>query len=812
MHACILDGNLEYRTDGMILRIAWPIDATNVEEPGWLIGWTTTYNEGTSSPEYDETSGRNSSSYAVPKKRRDYDGNSGDTHGNGGRTQGDPNHGIGNEVQTDGHVSGNGDKDCVEGSQATGIADSATTTVVGIIPKRVISNPRVATCFLDSVNKSSAFETVKSYCNGTLVLLGEWFVRQLSQPSHEDTDHQKGHIWIVLEAGHLPGIQVEKTAACGNFLTHQATLLSESGRFAPTLRKGFYRRQEINSFHILFYQRRRLDRFEYYSNSLYTYQRYHGATEFELLLHQINVAPIVLGLIKTWLQNSFANVVSDTIPVETANNLPAQNQVLIKKVMVEVYNVCPKAVNNNYPKRSLEAHTSTEKESYQIVNSTSESGIVRALKWAACQPIIAVMLFLRMYAEVIISFLNIQVPIWSPLFGGKRFRQISVLGKLMDRKCREYCTWPSVLVHLRRATGHKDAERWYWESPHAAASHHIAVYSSMSLALLDVVLGLCLGLYLMANSFESGPVLRGLHHLVRITHIEVLKNNIEWLMGVPAGFKFNQALSYRLGCINLEAIDAWDTITTLLTPWEPVIVLGIGMCGVFGITLIFALTTDILNFATFHISVLRSIFARVHAFNLSVLASLWRLFRGKKWNVLRERVDSAEFDTSELLMGTLLFACVFFLFTTWFVYYAFFSFLWLFVLSMRAALWTLMAILNRFPFYAVYMKFWYPYSMPGKTAIQLIGRVQGKDDCSNEGYENMCMQVISFPAPIGAIFNVYADVWGNLKAHYSPTKIILAALKGEEVSQAPEFTGDFNPSMPTPTVSEYTNAVIQLFR
>lgn len=55
------------------------------------------------------------------------------------------------------------------------------------------------------------------------------------------------------------------------------------------------------------------------------------------------------------------------------------------------------------------------------------------------------------------------------------------------------------------------------------------------------------------------------------------------------------------------------------------------------------------------------------------LVSMWRLFRGRKWNPLRRRVDSASFDAEELFLGTLLFTLTLFLLPTTAVYYAVFS-------------------------------------------------------------------------------------------------------------------------------------------
>lgn len=55
------------------------------------------------------------------------------------------------------------------------------------------------------------------------------------------------------------------------------------------------------------------------------------------------------------------------------------------------------------------------------------------------------------------------------------------------------------------------------------------------------------------------------------------------------------------------------------------------------------------------------------------MASLWRLFRGKKWNVLRQRVDSAVYDADQLFVGTLLFTVLLFILPTTGLYYVVFT-------------------------------------------------------------------------------------------------------------------------------------------
>ena len=67
--------------------------------------------------------------------------------------------------------------------------------------------------------------------------------------------------------------------------------------------------------------------------------------------------------------------------------------------------------------------------------------------------------------------------------------------------------------------------------------------------------------------------------------------------------------------------------------------------------------------------VLRISLCRLYSLQVFSLTSLWRLFRGKKWNVLRHRVDSASYDIDQLFVGTLFFTLLFFLLPTMLLYY-----------------------------------------------------------------------------------------------------------------------------------------------
>ncbi|CAK8543145.1 unnamed protein product [Lathyrus sativus] len=90
-----------------------------------------------------------------------------------------------------------------------------------------------------------------------------------------------------------------------------------------------------------------------------------------------------------------------------------------------------------------------------------------------------------------------------------------------------------------------------------------------------------------------------------------LRSGCVWLMGNPAGFKLNAELAGVLGLLSLNAIQA--------------------------------------------------------------LAALWRLFRGRKWNPLRQRLDSFEYTVKQHIVGSLLFTPLLLLLPTTSVFYIFFS-------------------------------------------------------------------------------------------------------------------------------------------
>lgn len=139
-----------------------------------------------------------------------------------------------------------------------------------------------------------------------------------------------------------------------------------------------------------------------------------------------------------------------------------------------------------------------------------------------------------------------------------------------------------------------------------------------------------------------------------------------------------------------------------LLPYLPTMVYLLGLSGLLGTTMFFSFASDLLALLTFHIFVFYLMATSIFRWHLSMLGALFNIFRGecyalrgrgaraegtdadlhpfsfpvatgKKFNVLRNRVEPAVYEVDQLLLGTILFTLAAFLFPTVLVYYLAFA-------------------------------------------------------------------------------------------------------------------------------------------
>ena len=133
-----------------------------------------------------------------------------------------------------------------------------------------------------------------------------------------------------------------------------------------------------------------------------------------------------------------------------------------------------------------------------------------------------------------------------------------------------------------------------------------------------------------------------------------------------------------------------------------------------------SLFSDLVSLLTLHIYSFYVASARIYNWQLTIIFSLFHLFRGKKRNVLRNRIDSCDYDLDQLLLGTILFTLLFFLLPTVFVFYLTFASARMAIIVLKAALDTALACLNHFPLFALMLRFKDSGRLPGKRGILTI--------------------------------------------------------------------------------------------
>lgn len=115
---------------------------------------------------------------------------------------------------------------------------------------------------------------------------------------------------------------------------------------------------------------------------------------------------------------------------------------------------------------------------------------------------------------------------------------------------------------------------------------------------------------------------------------------------------------------------------------------GYTFISLLGLTVFLSALQDGLALFALHLTLCEKATSFIVRWQLHSLGGLWNLFRGKpelmnrgetqlipqgkRWNVLRQRTDSYNYDVDQLLLGTLLFTVSAFLFPTVLVYSALF--------------------------------------------------------------------------------------------------------------------------------------------
>lgn len=220
-------------------------------------------------------------------------------------------------------------------------------------------------------------------------------------------------------------------------------------------------------------------------------------------------------------------------------------------------------------------------------------------------------------------------------------------------------------------------------------------------AMLDMVAGwlVCAVLLLVVHYYNASFQW---YMEVKQSTLTSLIQQIGWLETFPTGFKLNVPLTQKLG-YEIRTLLRYQERFLLDTIWNTdifrsYIVPGLAyLAAVSGGSSFLALWLDMWRLETMQCLLLATFFRNLYQAELFLLSALFRLFRGKKRNLLRQRTDSIKYDAMQLLVGTLGFCICIFLWTTLWYYHSFFC-LWNLLAHLPiVGLWTLYLLSRSVP-------------------------------------------------------------------------------------------------------------------
>lgn len=319
-------------------------------------------------------------------------------------------------------------------------------------------------------------------------------------------------------------------------------------------------------------------------------------------------------------------------------------------------------------------------------------------------------------------------------------------------------------------------------------SNYINMHNSIWLIFNDIMLGIS-AYRLIIENFDD--IITFIHQkCIR----EILCNNlldlISWVsIHHPAGFKLNNELGKFMGDLYIWALKCWKYFindyvemhfSTSSKEFTIRLLKGflLVICYGGGLSFLVSFVIDILQYLTVHIKYFYHTSTKVYRKQIEIVKSLFQLFRGKKYNVLRDRIDNLNnytvndngFELDQFLLGTLLFMVLILLLPTVFAFYLMFFVSRLLVLICLNLLENLLIVINFTPLFVILLKL--------KNSNRLQGGVKFRFICINGSstYVKLSNKSLSY----NEIFENYFKLFTQSKSF--KVELVKSFLRGDLIS------------------------------
>lgn len=417
---------------------------------------------------------------------------------------------------------------------------------------------------------------------------------------------------------------------------------------------------------------------------------------------------------------------------------------------------------------------------------------------------VSLFLFIKFFAMIILRVLNFTVinatfinrirgflllDKSQNLKSSHKLKHMSITLQQISLRLEQLITWPKEFQNWQN-TNEKLSQR--------AQRQYIGFYNFIWLTINDIVFGIPIGrLLILNNEFIAGVIGDSISKI----GIEYMRGLVIWLMGYPAGLKLNSELTSVFGQIFLILIDLWSDYVKIMISFMPIILVFIGYSGCFGVSVIIALLSDLMSICTLHLHLFYLVAFEIYTFQVSSMLSLINLFTGKRRNI-KNNVDIVNYDLDQLLLGSVSFTILVFLYPTTAVYYFLFTIARVILVSSQLIIEAILRLINLFPLFSLMLYIKDPKRIPGGIYFETIGNSKMKNKfISSEirkfrkANPNVTYLILnSKPLSITEIFYQYRFVLAILRKTYFSSNILMDIICGRLIKRVPNVEYDMLPN------------------
>lgn len=420
-----------------------------------------------------------------------------------------------------------------------------------------------------------------------------------------------------------------------------------------------------------------------------------------------------------------------------------------------------------------------EKKFPHLCPSTKHASILlKSMEW--CKHCFLYKLIYKLILFVVISACFIADQISTLLNQSfSPFLRISVTARQIDLRCQQLCYFPVQFLRINKnktlsklLPRVKDAETSEAQLPCRFYPDYIRFYNTLWLMVNDISFGLIISAICYENKHNLVKVV---NKTIRYCLYDFIKMITIQLADNPLGIKLNAELTHFLSDLFLWIIDfAYFNVIKPLTEEETLLRLVTLNCRIMsltGATFGLSLTVDFLSLCSFHIFLFYHIINKLYSWQLNAMTNLYYLFRGKKKNKLRGRIDFHYFELDQLLMGTLLFIIMVYLTPTILAFYISYTCLRLCLIYSEISLESIITLLNHFPLFALLLRVKDPKRLPGGVSFDI------KHDPEDRTY----LLLENNPLKIGMLFKSFNIVLKQVMNNYCSIHTVINIIKGNSI-------------------------------